>query len=419
MKSIKSRKIATKANNLTVENRVKEILDAIRDVGKKALLKFIKELDGYDGPLKIEKEQMDKALETISVELRRSIERAISNIRAFHKAQKTLLNKMALDTEKGVTAGIRFTPVNSTGVYIPSGRYPLPSTVLMSVIPAQEAQVSRIVAISPARDKEGIHPSILAALKLVGVEEVYAMGGAHGVAALAYGVEGIEPVDFIVGPGNAYVTEAKKQLYGTIGIDGLAGPSEVLIIADNTTNPTLVAADLLAQSEHDPMARSVLFSTDEALAEEVLERIESHLRAIDPSGTLRTFWEGNGEIYVGDIYEAIEFANQMAPEHLELTIANAETYLEKLNSFGAAFIGHSSAEAFGDYIAGTNHILPTAGTARWNGALWTGTFMRPQYFLSIDARGAASLAESGEILAQEEGLMAHKLSMQLRRKFND
>ena len=419
MKSIKSRKIAAEANNLTVENRVKEILDAIRDVGKKALLKFIKELDGYDGPLKIEKEQMDKALETISVELRRSIERAISNIRAFHKAQKTLLNKMALDTEKGVTAGIRFTPVNSTGVYIPSGRYPLPSTVLMSVIPAQEAQVSRIVAISPARDKEGIHPSILAALKLVGVEEVYAMGGAHGVAALAYGVEGIEPVDFIVGPGNAYVTEAKKQLYGTIGIDGLAGPSEVLIIADNTTNPTLVAADLLAQSEHDPMARSVLFSTDEALAEEVLERIESHLRAIDPSGTLRTFWEGNGEIYVGDIYEAIEFANQMAPEHLELTIANAETYLEKLNSFGAAFIGHSSAEAFGDYIAGTNHILPTAGTARWNGALWTGTFMRPQYFLSIDARGAASLAESGEILAQEEGLMAHKLSMQLRRKFND
>lgn len=180
-----------------------------------------------------------------------------------------------------------------------------------------------------------------------------------------------------------------------------------------------MAADLLAQSEHDPMARSVLFSTDEALAEEVLERIESHLRAIDPSGTLRTFWEGNGEIYVGDIYEAIEFANQMAPEHLELTIANAETYLEKLNSFGAAFIGHSSAEAFGDYIAGTNHILPTAGTARWNGALWTGTFMRPQYFLSIDARGAASLAESGEILAQEEGLMAHKLSMQLRRKFND
>ena len=419
MKSIKSRKIAAEANNLTVENRVKEILDAIRDVGKKALLKFIKELDGYDGPLKIEKEQMDKALETISVELRRSIERAISNIRAFHKAQKTLLNKMALDTEKGVTAGIRFTPVNSTGVYIPSGRYPLPSTVLMSVIPAQEAEVSRIVAISPARDKEGIHPSILAALKLVGVEEVYAMGGAHGVAALAYGVEGIEPVDFIVGPGNAYVTEAKKQLYGTIGIDGLAGPSEVLIIADNTTNPTLVAADLLAQSEHDPMARSVLFSTDEALAEEVLERIESHLRAIDPSGTLRTFWEGNGEIYVGDIYEAIEFANQMAPEHLELTIANAETYLEKLNSFGAAFIGHSSAEAFGDYIAGTNHILPTAGTARWNGALWTGTFMRPQYFLSIDARGAASLAESGEILAQEEGLMAHKLSMQLRRKFND
>jgi len=419
MKSIKSRKIAAEANNLTVENRVKEILDAIRNVGKKALLKFIKELDGYDGPLKIEKEQMDKALEAISVELRRSIERAISNIRAFHKAQKTLLNKMALDTEKGVTAGIRFTPVNSTGVYIPSGRYPLPSTVLMSVIPAQEAEVSRIVAISPARGKKGIHPSILAALKLVGVEEVYAMGGAHGVAALAYGVEGIEPVDFIAGPGNAYVTEAKKQLYGTIGIDGLAGPSEVLIIADNSADPSLVAADLLAQSEHDPMARSVLFSTDEALAEEVLEHIESHLRAIDPSGTLRTFWEGNGEIYVGDIYEAIEFANQMAPEHLELTIANAETYLEKLNSFGAAFIGHSSAEAFGDYIAGTNHILPTAGTARWNGALWTGTFMRPQYFLSIDARGAASLAESGEILAQEEGLMAHKLSMQLRRKSND
>ncbi|MCD6182892.1 MAG: histidinol dehydrogenase [Thermovirga sp.] len=419
MKSIKSRKIAAEANNLTVENRVKEILDAIRNVGKKALLKFIKELDGYGGPLKIEKEQMDKALEAISVELRRSIERAISNIRAFHKAQKTLLNKMALDTEKGITAGIRFTPVNSTGVYIPSGRYPLPSTVLMSVIPAQEAEVSRIVAISPARGKKGIHPSILAALKLVGVEEVYAMGGAHGVAALAYGVEGIEPVDFIAGPGNAYVTEAKKQLYGTIGIDGLAGPSEVLIIADNSADPSLVAADLLAQSEHDPMARSVLFSTDEALAKEVLEHIEFHLRAIDPSGTLRAFWEGNGEIYVGDIYEAIEFANQMAPEHLELAIADAENYLEKLNSFGAAFIGHNSAEAFGDYIAGTNHILPTAGTARWNGALWTGTFMRPQYFLSIDARGAASLAESGEILAQEEGLMAHKLSMQLRRKSND
>jgi len=419
MKCIKARNVRKFAEISTIESRVREILHSVKSEGKEALLKLLKELDGYEGPLKVEIDEMDRALKSTPPALVEALERAIRNIRAFHRAQRNMLKETTLATEKGVVAGIRFAPVESTAVYIPSGRYPLPSTVLMSVIPAQEAQVSRIVALSPARGTKGIHPTILAALRLLGIQEVYAMGGAHGIGAVAYGVEGIKPVDLVVGPGNVYVTEAKKQLFGAIGIDGLAGPSEVLIIADETSKPSYVAADLLAQSEHDPLARSVLFATDESLVEEVLKYLKLHLKTIDPTGSIEACWNGNGEIYVGTIDEAINFANEMAPEHLELSIADAENYVARFKSYGAIFLGCWSAEAFGDYIAGTNHILPTAGTARWNGALWIGTFMRPQYILKLEREGAASLSESGQVLANEEGLLAHKLSMQLRGETND
>lgn len=419
MKCIKARNVRESVETTSLENRVREILHAIKTGGKEALLKLVKELDGYEGPLKVRIEEMDRALKSTPPALLKALERAIKNIRSFHRAQRNMIKETTLATEKGVIAGIRFAPVESAAVYIPSGRYPLPSTVLMSVIPAQEAQVPRIVALSPARGTQGIHPTILAALRLLGVEEVYAMGGAHGIGAVAYGVEGIRPVEFVVGPGNVYVTEAKRQLFGTIGIDGLAGPSEVLIIADETSNPSYVAADLLAQSEHDPLARSVLFSTSETLAEEVLKYLKLHLKTIDKTGSIEACWNGNGEIYVGTINEAIDFANEMAPEHLELSIANADAYVERFKSYGAVFLGCWSAEAFGDYIAGTNHILPTAGTARWNGALWTGTFMRPQYMLKLEREGAASLSKSGQVLASKEGLLAHKLSMELRGETND
>jgi histidinol dehydrogenase/sulfopropanediol 3-dehydrogenase len=257
---------------------------------------------------------------------------------------------------------------------------------------------------------------VLATLGLLGIEEIWALGGAHGVAALALGTSPVAKVDMIVGPGNVYVTEAKRLLFGEVGIDGLAGPSEVLVVADETASPDLIAADLLAQAEHDPLARSLLLALDEKTASASLAATEKLLEALPEENAriARESWNRGGLVAVCTLEEAAAFANRLAPEHLELAVANPESILPRFTAYGAVFLGHFSAEAFGDYVAGTNHILPTEGRARFGGGLWTGTFLRPLQQLRLSQEGARTLTEAGNTLATAEGLAAHALAMTRR-----
>jgi len=288
----------------------------------------------------------------------------------------------------------------------------------MSIIPAKVAGVSRVVACSPPdKDAGTINPATLVAMDIAGADEIYCMGGAHAVGALAFGTETIKPVDMIVGPGNIWVTEAKRQVFGTVGIDFLAGPSEVLIIADETADPDFVAADLLAQSEHDPNARGILISLSEELASKVLSSLEKLLADLETADIAKKSWEDNGQVIIADsVAEALKLANEIAPEHLELCIKNPDRVIQSLYNYGSLFIGNYAAEIFGDYVSGTNHILPTMKAARYTGGVWVGTFLKVASFQMINIEGAKSLIPTASSLAKTEGLYAHKLAADIRLK---
>jgi histidinol dehydrogenase len=343
---------------------------------------------------------------------------AAENIRKFAERQRRTLHDLQLEELRpGVFLGHRTIPVDSCCCYVPGGRYPLFSTALMLAIPAQVAGVGRICACTPVVKGTRLpHATTLVALDLAGVNEIYAVGGAQAVAAAAYGTEKIRPVSLIVGPGNAYVTEAKRQVYGRVGIDFVAGPSEVLIIADETADPKLLAADLLAQSEHDPEARALLVTTSEEIAIKTSEAIEEFLAEIETAKTARASWESHGEILVAEsLQEAIEYSNKTAPEHLEVNTKDPESLVEDLRNYGSLFLGSGSAEVFGDYVAGTNHTLPTMGAARYTGGLWVGTFLKTCTWQKIDPEGVEALAPAAEVMAKNEGLSAHALAARLRR----
>ena len=316
----------------------------------------------------------------------------------------------------GVILGHRIIPVQSCATYIPGGRYPLPSSALMSIIPAKVANVPRIVACSPPDSDVGsINPATLVAMDIAGADEIYCMGGAHAIGALAYGTETIKPVDMIVGPGNIWVTEAKRQVFGTVGIDFLAGPSEVLIIADETAEPDFIASDLLAQSEHDPNARGILISLSEDLAHRVISSLEKLLADLETEEVARKSWQDNGQVIVVDsVEDAVKLANKIAPEHLELCINNPEDVVDLLLNYGSLFIGNYAAEVFGDYVSGTNHILPTMQAARYTGGVWVGTFLKVVSFQMISKEGAKELIPAASSLAKTEGLYAHKLAADIR-----
>lgn len=307
-------------------------------------------------------------------------------------------------------------PVESVAGYVPGGRYPLPSSAIMSIVPAKVAGAKRLVACSPAiKGENRIHPATLAAMSIAGVDEVYCMGGAQAIAVLAYGTETIEPVEMIVGPGNQYVTEAKRQVYGAVGIDFLAGPSEVVVIADSSGNPKNIAADLLAQSEHDPQARGILLCTDEDVAKETERQVEEYLKVLPTAELARISWEDNGEIILFDsIEEAVEASNRIAPEHLELQCINAEEIIKMLHNYGSLFIGEEAAEVMGDYVVGTNHILPTMEVARYSGGVWVGTFLKVVTHQRLTKEGLKLMAPVASRLAEVEGLFAHKLAADVR-----
>jgi len=417
MKVIKSAGMSAK-EQVDVRQGVFNILEDIRKNGDQALTEYCKRLDEYEGSLRITPDDIKKAYDRVDELIIKDIRFAAERIRKFAEIQKRSMTEIKEEVSPGVILGHRIIPVQSCGTYIPGGRYPLPSSALMSIIPAKVAGVSRVVACSPPdKDAGTINPATLVAMDIAGADEIYCMGGAHAVGALAFGTETIKPVDMIVGPGNIWVTEAKRQVFGTVGIDFLAGPSEVLIIADETADPDFVAADLLAQSEHDPNARGILISLSEELASKVLSSLEKLLADLETADIAKKSWEDNGQVIIADsVAEALKLANEIAPEHLELCIKNPDRVIQSLYNYGSLFIGNYAAEIFGDYVSGTNHILPTMKAARYTGGVWVGTFLKVASFQMINIEGAKSLIPTASSLAKTEGLYAHKLAADIRLK---
>lgn len=417
MEYIKSPMKTGKDPGLLARDKAAEIIEKVRIGGNKALRELSLSIDNYGGDLHVDERKIHEAVNCMDADLKEAIEHSIRNVRNFHGRQKSFFKDNEWELDSGIRAGIRFLPVRNAAVYIPGGRYPLPSSAIMGIVPAQEAGVERIVAVSPPSSKGEINQVILGTIGLLGVKEIWRIGGAQAIAALALGTETIRKVDMIVGPGNSFVTEAKRMLFGTVGIDGLAGPSEVLIIADGRADPDKLAMDLIAQAEHDPMAKSTLVSLDKDTAARTMERIDDILATLDTAEIAACSWQNNGSvIVVSTIEEAASLADSIAPEHLQVDTDNPREFMNMCHAYGAAFLGRQTSVPFGDYIAGTNHTLPTEGRAKFGGGLWTGTFMRPMTHLELDAKGAYELAADGIRLALTEGLEAHAGSMRQRQE---
>ncbi len=414
MKVLKSPRVKDRASSSDlygVSHEVRRIIDWVVLHGDRAVLEGsrLHDRSSRDSIL-VPVEELQRAHRSMDPELLEAVRYAASNVETFAQRQKGALMPLEdSEVRDGVYLGHRVVPVDSCGIYIPGGSYPLISTAVMLAVPARVAGVGRICACTPVRrGTDSPDPSVLGTLYELGVTEVYAAGGAYAVAAMAHGTESIPPVDVIVGPGNKYVTEAKRQCFGKVGIDFVAGPSEVLIIAQEG-DPDFIAWDLLAQAEHDPDAKGVLVTTSPALARQVMDRVETILGEIVTSPVARSSWEDHGEVLAAEgMDEAVEFSNRMAPEHLELMVQDPDRWIPRLRNYGALFIGEHSAEVFGDYASGSNHTLPTAGASRYTGGLWVGTFLKVLTSQRVTREGARELARVSALLAQAEGLMAHR-----------
>ncbi len=399
------------------ERQVARVVSAVRREGNRAVRRFTRQFDGVDQAVApVSPEQIERALTGMAPELRAALERSIGTLRRFARRQLRGHQSFLLELAPGVVAGQRMAPLSRVGIYVPGGRAPLLSSLLMAAVPAQVAGVASLAVCSPPGRDGGVAPSILAAAGLLGIGEVYPIGGAQAVAAMAWGTESVPRGDQIVGPGNRYVTQAKKRVAGDVGIDGLAGPSEVVVIADHQADPRLVAADLLAQAEHDPQARAVVLSDSPELLGQVARRISRELRGLPAGAPVRAALRRHGWLVgCSSLAEAVELANRLAPEHLELQVADPHPWLSRLRHFGSLFIGPWAAEVFGDYSAGINHILPTGGTARFAAGLSVHDFVRPQTTLEVTCAGVKALAPAAIRLAGEEGLPFHRRAAELRR----
>ena len=401
----------------SVERVVRDILTDVGEWGDRAVLDYTEKFDGYrPAALRVPPDAVKAAYSKVEPETVANLKFAADRIRGFAERQLACMKELRYEISPGVTLGHRLIPVASCGCYVPAGRYPLPSSALMSAIPAKGAGVRRVAACSPAsRGQDGIHPAVLVAMDLAGVDEVYCMGGAQAIAAYAFGTETVGAVDIIVGPGNRYVTEAKRQVSGSVGIDMLAGPSEVVIIADGTADPKWVAADALARCEHDPNSWTILVTTDESLAQAASAEIESQLATLPTADVARTSWRDNGRILVVDSDdEAVLATDSIAPEHLQVMTRDSASIAARLTNFGSLFVGHNAPVAFGDYVSGPNHILPTQTCARFSNGVFAGTFLKVSSFQEITEEGAKSLSGPCAHLAGVEGLFGHQRSAQLR-----
>lgn len=424
IKVLKKSKERTEADRSQLRQTVAGIIDNVMKNGDDALKEYNKKFDGCEREaLQISKEEIEAAYAKVSEEDLADIKAAAANIRAFAEAQKGTVGGLEdFSPAEGILLGHRVIPVDSCCCYVPGGGYPLYSTALMLGIPAKVAGVRRITACSPViKGTTDIHPKTLVAMDVAGIDEIYAVGGAQAIAAFSYGTEQIKPVNMIVGPGNSFVTEAKRQCYGKVGIDFVAGPSEVLVIADGQADPEVIAADLLAQSEHDREAKGLVVTTDETLGRAIEEAVEAQLQTLDTKDIAETSWKDYGEILLADsLEEAVEYANEYAPEHLEVNVEDDKeaAVVESLRNYGSLFIGGNTAEVFGDYASGTNHTLPTLGAARYTGGVWVGIFLKTCTYQKMTRKGMLGIAPLVANLAHGEGLTGHARAAEIRIEKN-
>ena len=398
-----------------VEDVVAGIIDNVIKNGDKALFEYCEKFDKATlSTLEVSEAEIDEAFASVDAEFVEIIKEAAENIREFHKRQ--VRNSFIINERDGVVIGQKVMPIEKVGLYVPGGTAAYPSTVLMDSVPAKIAGCREIVMVTPPNKEGKVNPVILAAAKIAGVDRIFKVGGAQAVAALAYGTESIPKVDKIVGPGNAYVAEAKKQVFGKVSIDMIAGPSEILVVADSTCNPKFVAADLLSQAEHDKMASAVLVTDSYEFAKLVSEELEVQIPALPRCEIARASIDNNGKIIVaeGNLALAIDIANEIAPEHLELCVDNPFDYLDKIKHAGSIFMGKMCPEALGDYFAGPNHTLPTSGTARFSSPLGVEDFVKTSQFTYYTADALKRVAEKVSYFAKKEGLDAHAKSATVR-----
>ncbi|MGA4319575.1 histidinol dehydrogenase [Ectopseudomonas hydrolytica] len=401
-----------------VNQRVLEIIQAVRERGDAALVEYTQRFDGLEvasmADLILPRERLELALERISPAQRQALEVAAERVRSYHEKQKQ--DSWRYREADGTVLGQKVTPLDRAGLYVPGGKASYPSSVLMNAIPAKVAGVPEVVMVVPTPRGE-INEIVLAAAAIAGVDRVFTIGGAQAVAALAYGTESVPPVDKIVGPGNIYVATAKRHVFGKVGIDMIAGPSEILVVCDGQTDPDWIAMDLFSQAEHDEDAQSILVSPDAAFLDRVAASIANLLPTMERAEIIRTSLEGRGAlIQVADMAQAIEVANRIAPEHLELSVADPEAWLPEIRHAGAIFMGRYTAEALGDYVAGPNHVLPTSGTARFSSPLGVYDFQKRSSIIFCSPDGASELGKSASVLARGESLTAHARSAEYRIK---
>ena len=402
-----------------VSGIVSGILADVKENGDKALLSYTEKFDGAKlDSLAVTKEEIDEALGLVEPEFLRILKTAAENITKFHKLQ--VREPFVIDEKNGIIMGQKITPVDAAGLYVPGGTAAYPSTVLMDAIPAKIAGVRQVVMVTPPQKNGKVNPAILAAAAVAGIDKIFKVGGAQAIAALSFGTESVPKVDKIVGPGNAFVAEAKKQVFGTVSIDMIAGPSEILIVADGKSDPKCVAADLLSQAEHDKLASAVLVTDSFALAQAVSEELERQIPLLERQEIARASIDANGKIIVAEnLSAAIEIANEIAPEHLELCVDNPFDYLNSIRHAGSIFMGRNCPEALGDYMAGPNHTLPTSGTAKFSSPLSVDDFVKKTQYTYFTKEALGGIARDVEFFAKKEGLTAHAKSAVIRLEEND
>lgn len=411
---IKSLKKREEDSNSNISKIVEDILNDVRNNGDIALIKYTKKFDGVElDNFLVSEEELNNCYNKVDKEFIKNLEEAKENIEYYHNAQKQ--NGFILNKDKGVFLGQRVIPLESVGVYVPGGTAAYPSSVLMNVIPAKVAGVKNIILVTPPDKNGGINPYIGAACKIAGVNNVYKIGGAQAIGALAYGTKTIKRVEKIVGPGNSFVATAKKLVFGNVDIDMIAGPSEILIIADSMANPKFIAADLMSQAEHDKLASAILVTTSEDIYNKVEEELKVQIESLSRKEIIKESLSNYGKVVIANnIEECIEISNLIAPEHLELMINNSMEYLDKVKNAGSVFLGVNTPEPVGDYFGGTNHVLPTNGTARFSSPLSVDSFIKKSSFLHYSDSAIKEYGEKIINIADKEGLTAHANSVKVR-----
>ncbi|MFD2924809.1 histidinol dehydrogenase [Halobacillus naozhouensis] len=397
------------------EKIVKDIISNVIANGDVAVKKYEETLSKSFRPLKVDEDEIEKSISLLSSEVKELIERVVDRISTFAQAQLDCLSPFEQEFGPGIRMGHKIIPIERVGAYVPGGRFPLLSSGPMVVAPAKVAGAKKIVACSPANYKGGIHPAVLYGLKCSGATHIYAIGGAQAIAAMAHGTESVPEVDIIGGPGNRFVAEAKRQVFGKVGIDLIAGPSEVLVFSDEKADPKKCAADLLAQAEHDPNARAILVSTSRSIAEQTIQEIKKYLKEFSSDSPAHESWLNMGEvIYTESLEEGINICNEIAIEHLHLHIKDSRSIMDKFHNYGSIFLGQDSSVVFSDKVSGTNHTLPTQKAARYTGGLWVGNYVKVATHQEITGEGVEYLSRHSTLQSEVEGLEGHRLSAAVR-----